>query len=101
MTLHEGHKPNLHGLIVGILLLLAACTLAVPALSSTISNIPLDHRINSYVDELGRRGLLKGFFFSEKPYSREEVCAVIGTLDKALEAGEVELSPYEAWLVER
>ena len=82
-------------------LLLASCVFVSPSFCSTISNIPSDHRIHSYIEELGRRGLLRNFFFSDRPYTREKVVQGIVALDEAVSSGRVKLDPYEAWLVER
>jgi hypothetical protein len=87
--------------LTGISAAVLACTIPSRALSSTISNIPTDTRIQSYVEELARRGMLRGFFFSDLPYSREKVCTAIDSLDRVVSAGRRDLSPYEAWLLER
>jgi hypothetical protein len=79
--------------------LLTGSVVVSPLFSSTIGNIPSDQRIHSYVEELGRRGLLRNFFFSDRPYTREKVVQGITLLDEAVSSGRVKLSPYEAWLV--
>lgn len=96
-----GRLQSLSRVFVAAAVLILACSAALPALSSTISNIPTDHRINSYVDELARRGLLKGFFVSVRPYSRDQICAAIRGLEKEVQAGSVQLSPHESWLLGR
>jgi len=86
---------------LAIALVLSACLLVSPSSSSTISNIPSDNRIHSYVEELGRRGLLRNFFFSDRPYTREKVVQGIIALDEAVSSGKVKLDPYEEWLLGR
>ena len=81
--------------------LLASLAIVFPSFCSTISNIPSDQRIHSYIEELGRRGLLRNFFFSDRPYTREKVVQGIALLDEAVNSGRIKLDPYEAWLVER
>ena len=71
------------------------------ASASTISNIPSDTRIHGYVEELGRRGLLRNFFFSHRPYSREQVMKGIAELDAEVSSGRLKLDPYEEWLADR
>jgi hypothetical protein len=81
--------------------LVVTCGFVSSSFSSTISNIPSDQKIHSYVEELGRRGLLRNFSFSNRPYTRENVVKGIALLDDAVSSGKVKLDPYEAWLVER
>ncbi|MCX5800995.1 MAG: hypothetical protein NTX17_06370 [Candidatus Eisenbacteria bacterium] len=88
-----------HVFLAGLLAM--SCLFSSPLFSSTISNVPSDTRIHSYIEELGRRGLLRNFSFSDRPYSREKVVEGLALLDKAVGSGQVKLSPYEAWLVER
>ncbi|MFH0777493.1 MAG: capsule assembly Wzi family protein [Candidatus Eisenbacteria bacterium] len=85
------------------LLILLAVSLVHASLcsSSTISNVPSDTRMHGYFEELARRGLLRGVFFSERPYSREDICRAVASLEEAVKSGRVELSPYEAWLLAR
>ncbi|KPJ59970.1 MAG: hypothetical protein AMJ46_08440 [Latescibacteria bacterium DG_63] len=84
-----------------VLAAVVTCVLCSPSFASTISNIPSDHRIHGYIEELGRRGLFRSFFFSDRPYTRENVVEAISEVEEATESGRITLSPYEAWLIER
>jgi hypothetical protein len=88
-------------LIAVLLVAVAACIFCSSSIGSTISNIPADHRINSYVEELGRRGLFRSFFFSDRPFTTEKVVEAMFKVDEAVGAGRIVLTPYEAWLIDR
>ncbi|UCF79699.1 MAG: hypothetical protein JSW03_05525 [Candidatus Eiseniibacteriota bacterium] len=78
-----------------------ACIFCSASSGSTISNIPSEHRIHGYVEELGRRGLLTGLFFSDRPYAREKVLEALSKLEENAISQGIVLTPYEVWLVTR
>jgi len=99
--MNAGRRLLVRMALAGALAGAISCSTWSLAVSSTISNIPTDTRIQTYVDELSRRGLLRGFFFSDRPYSREKVCDAVAALEASITAGKVRLSPYETWLLDR
>ncbi len=106
MTVHRVRTVRQEGrvrqcLIAIVLLAVAACVFCSPSIGSTISNIPSDHRINSYVEELGRRGLFRSLFFSDRPFARAKIVDAISKVEEAVESGDLVLTPYETWLVKR
>jgi hypothetical protein len=76
-----------------------------PAFASTLPYIPLDHWVTPYITEAIGRGLLPRLSHADRPYQRDGVAKALRRAHAAADStGHTpwsQLSPYDAWLLER